>query len=107
MYTAIEDTGTITIKEKYILPDGTECGQVTHYRKKDDGNVAKLIVLEHDQKQLTAKEMNELIQNGAMCFDYPKDFDLWIKKNPLKLDEDGKPVDEKTVLSTIIDWMAI
>lgn len=96
MYTAIEDTGTITIKEKYILPDGTECGQVTHYRKKDDGNIAKLIVLEHDQKQMTAKEMNELIQNGALCFDKKEEFEKWKDKNPLKCDtETGKPIEEK------------
>ncbi len=96
MFTVIENISKEEIKETYKLKgENNNCVPLDDFVKDDSGSIVPTVVLCHDQTLIGAKEMNELIQKQARCFDTPDEYNEWKNKNPLKLDEDGKSIDEK------------
>lgn len=97
MYTVIKKTPELVIKEKYKLTgENNFCVPTEDVIIDDMQAIAEIVILEHDQKQMQAAEMNELIQNGALCFDKPEEFEIWKNKNgKVDYDEDGKPITPK------------
>ena len=100
MYTVIENADKTIVKETYKLQAdvaGTNiCEPVESVRISDTLDLEPIVLLEHDQKQMTAKEMNELIKDGALCFDTPEEYTAWKDKNGVvEYDKDGKPINPK------------
>lgn len=100
MYTVIENADSTIIKETYKLKanDGeiNICPPLETIRISDTLDLEPIVLLEHDQKQMTAKEMNELIKDGALCFDTTEEYTAWKDKNGVvEYDLDGKPINPK------------
>ena len=94
MFTVIENISKEEIRETYKLKgENNFCAPKDDIMIDDTQSVAEIVILEHDQRQMQAAEMNELIQNGALCFDTPPEFEAWRDKNgKVEFDEDGKPI---------------
>lgn len=110
MYTVIKKTPELVIKEKYKLTgENNFCTPVEQVFIDDTQAIAEIVILEHDQKQMQAAEMNELIQNGALCFDNPAEFEMWKDKNgKVQLDENGKPITPtKSIIDTLINLIGL
>ena len=96
MYTVIENADKTVVKETYKLQANEGelnlCEPIETTRISDSLTIEPIVLLEHDQKQMTAKEMNELIAKGALCFDSPDEYITWKDKNgTIDYDKDGKP----------------
>lgn len=97
MYAVIKNADKTTLKETYKLKSDTDklniCDPIESFVVSDTFNIEPIVILEHDQKQMTAKEMNELILLGALCFDTPDEFKNWKDKNGIvSFDETGNPI---------------
>lgn len=107
LYTAVKiENGELL--EKYPLTvDEQFCQPIVTLKKEDDGSLKEYTVIAWDKSKTTAKEMNEIITKGGECFDDANDYIQWRDKNPIKYDEKGNPISDKSIIDTIINLIGI
>lgn len=107
MYTVIKKKPELVIKEKYRLTGNNNfCVPVEDVMVDDTQSLVEIVILEHDQRQMQAPEMNELIACGALCFDNPDEYLAWKNKNVIEYDDKGNPIG-KSLVDKLIDMIGI